>query len=300
MNELGAIGKPVEQSAKRQRARDYLETIGLTILIALFLKVFVIEAYRIPTESMENTLLAGDFLLVNKFIYGAKTPRYIPFTDIRIPYLSFPSLASPAYGDVVVFEFPRSPLDSERQETVNFVKRLVAMPGDTVQIIRKEVFVNGRKVFEPPHSIINTDRTQPMGYRDSRIFPRNSPFNSDNYGPVIVPAAGQVLHLNDEPRNEWLEVLAQEGQRVSFDPQGRVLLNGDVAETYRIKNDYYFVMGDNRDNSLDSRFWGFVPDELIIGEALMVYWSWDENLVKRGIMDRIKSIRWSRIGTIVH
>src|SRR5512135_1048617 len=130
------IQEPAEElTTKKRRAADLtraaLEIVALTLLAALFLKFFIVEAYRIPTSSMENTLMAGDFVLVNKFIYGARTPRYIPFTWIRLPHVQLPAVYPPRRGDIVVFEFPENNADRSPHEAVNYVKRCIALPGDT-------------------------------------------------------------------------------------------------------------------------------------------------------------------------
>ena len=182
---------------------------GRLLLVALacafVIKESVVEAYRIPSESMENTLLVGDFLLANKFIYGAR----IPFTDWHLP-----AVRQPRVGDVVVFRFP----EDQRK---SFVKRVVAVGGDTVELINKKVYVNGTKRNDEAFAI----------HFDQTIIPRGVGKQRDNFGPLVVP----------------------EGQ--------------------------YFVLGDNRDNSADSRYWGCVPRNLMVGKAQLIHWSWipDEN-----------------------
>jgi signal peptidase I len=184
-------------STARSNARDYIEAIAWAVVVTLVLRTFVIQAFRIPSESMCDTLLVGDFLFVNKLEYG---PR-IPFTHIRLP-----GLHAPRRGEVIVFQWPEDP-------TKDFIKRCVATGGETVRVKHKEVFVDGRKLTEPyvKHDIWSED---PAGYT-----PR------DNYAPPTV-APGQL-----------------------------------------------FMMGDNRDNSNDSRFWGTVPFELVKGRALFIYFS---------------------------
>lgn len=182
-----------------QTTLRYLRLAIVAFLLALIIKALFIEAYSIPSESMANTLLIGDFLLADKFSYG---PR-IPFTDIRLP-----AIRSPKVGDVVVFRFVENPGKS-------FIKRIVAKGGDEVQILDKVLYING-KVVDESHYAIHTD---------SIIIPFGTNQARDNFGPVQVPF----------------------GQ--------------------------FFLLGDNRDNSSDSRFWGTVPRDNIIGRAIMVHWS---------------------------
>lgn len=281
------------------RIREYVELLILTLLAALFLKFFVVEAYRIPTGSMENTLLTGDFVLVNKFIYGAQTPRYVPFTGIRLPSTRFPAITSPRRGDVVVFEFPGDHAGDNIHEVVNYVKRCIAVPGDTLTIANKIVFVNGHAVPLPYLGKSGRSIVYPRGFHDYRIFPRGAAFNEDNFGPIIIPRAGMKVNLTSDDVTEYWDLIEREGHIVSSTASSLVLIDGVPAETYTIKKDYYFMMGDNRDNSLDSRFWGFVPSDLIIGKAFMVYWSWDESASSAGFFSRFESTRWNRIGSIV-
>ncbi|MBM2840450.1 MAG: Signal peptidase [Bacteroidetes bacterium] len=281
------------------RMRDYVQILLITALAALFLKFFIIEAYRIPTSSMENTLLPGDLVLVNKFIYGAQTPRYVPFTNIRLPFVQLPAISSPHRGDVAVFEFPRSQTEGGSHEVVNFVKRCIALPGDTLAIVNRTVFVNGQAMQPPRFSKTERTLTYPRGFRDYRIFPRGSSFNEDNFGPVIIPKAGREIALTVQSMSEYADLIEQEGHTIAFRGSSEILIDGVLSQTYRVRKDYYFVMGDNRDNSMDSRFLGFVPSDLLIGKAFMIYWSWDESRSSSGFLQRLESIRWNRIGSIV-
>jgi signal peptidase I len=183
--------------ARKSQAREYVETVVSVLAIVLFLRAFVLQAFRIPSESMLDTLLVGDFLFVNKFEYGPK----IPFTHVRLP-----GLRSPRPGDVIVFQWPPDP-------SKDFIKRCVATGGQTVEVRHKEVWVDGQRRDEP--FVKHVDAAElPEGFS-----------NRDNYKPPTVP---------------------------------RVEL---------------FMMGDNRDNSLDSRFWGPVKMDLVKGRALFIYFS---------------------------
>ena len=186
-------------SKPRSIIREYVEAALWALIITLFLRAFVIQAFRIPSESMKDTLLVGDFLFVNKFEYGPK----IPFTHLRLP-----GLRQPRHGDVIVFQFPQDP-------SKDFIKRCVATGGQTLEIRNKQVSVDGGPLKEP-YAIHSDPTVKPAGYE-----------YRDNYGPYTVPA-------------------------------------GEL-----------FMMGDNRDNSNDSRYWGSLDMDLVKGRAMFIYWSWD-------------------------
>jgi len=184
---------------RRNQVREYVEAALWALVLTLFLRAFVIQAFRIPSESMLDTLLVGDFLFVNKFEYGPK----LPFTHIR-----FPGIRKPKTGDVIVFQYPQDP-------SKDYIKRCIATGGQTLEIRDKKVFVDGRALVEP--YVVHIDPTVRSAGYDYR----------DNY-----------------PR--------------------RTITPGEL-----------FMMGDNRDNSNDSRFWGTVAMDLVKGRAMFIYWSWD-------------------------
>lgn len=193
--------------------REWSEALVVALVLALIIRTFVIQAFKIPSGSMEDTLLVGDHLLVNKFVYGMQ----VPFSDRR-----FFEMRDPQRGDVIVFEFPEDQ-DKSWLERRDFIKRVVGVPGDRVEVLNKQVLVNGEPYVIPQEV-----------HKESNLV--NS---RDNLGPVTVPPGK------------------------------------------------YFVMGDNRDRSFDSRFWGFVPEENIKGLAFIKYWSWDS---------QEHWPRWNRIG----
>lgn len=267
------------------------------IAAALLLKAFVVEAFRIPSGSMANTLIEGDFLFVNKFIYGIKSPRYIPFTNIKIPRLHLPPFRHPRIGDVIVFVYPGDRDEVKPREIQSYIKRCMAVAGDTVEVVSKAVYVNGRQLANPEHIRLEPINSGPRGVPNPRIFPRGAPFNEDNYGPIRVPKVGDVIELTPENLDAWKVFIEREGHTV--ERQGRdILIDGRSATGYRVEQNYLFALGDNRDNSLDSRFWGFLPEENIVGQALIIYWSWNQNLPLASA-DKFRSVRWARIGTIV-
>jgi signal peptidase I len=195
----------------KSKTREYVESILWAVVLALIIRTCIVQSFKIPSGSMEDTLVIGDCLLVNKFIYGIR----VPFSDLRLP-----GFRVPQRGDVVVFKYPED-------RSKDFIKRLIGVPGDEIQVRDKRVYVNGTP-YQNPHEV----------HKDRQVLPRElAP--RDNFGPVRVPA------------------------------------------------DSYFVMGDNRDNSYDSRFWGFVPKTDVLGKAFIKYWSWDQS---RWLP------RWQRIG----
>jgi signal peptidase I len=201
-------------SNPKSKLREYIEAILLAILIAFFIRTFVIQAYKIPSGSMKPTLLIGDHILVSKFSYGIKLP-FIRSTVIPI--------GEPKRGDIVVFIYPED-------RSKDFIKRLIGVPGDTIEVRNKKILLNGLP-FDDAHGV----------HSDSIIIP-GSVQPRDNFGPVKVP-------------------------------------EGSI-----------FVMGDNRDESYDSRFWGFVNMKDVLGKALIIYWSWNQDEY---------GVRWSRISSIL-
>ncbi len=286
------------QISKKSIIREYLEVILITIFVAFGIKIFIMDAYRIPTGSMENTLIAGDYILVNKFIYGPGTPRTIPLTGIEIPHVRFPGFRKPDRGDVIVFKFPGDRDEIEPSANLNYIKRAVGLPGDTVEIRNRSVFVNGTAFPKLTTQRGSSRSLKPSGRNDLRIFPSGAPFNEDNYGPIYVPKQGDTLTINIENIKQWEVFLRRDGADVEVLPDGSITINGDITNRYGIQSNYYFTLGDNRDNSLDSRFWGFVPEENIIGQALLIYWSWHKDGTPNFVA-RFRNVRTDRIGTLI-
>lgn len=199
------------QPERKSAAREWTEAILIAAVLALFVRTFVVQAYKIPSGSMKDTLLIGDHLLVNKFLYGT----HIPFTDIKVL-----PIREPKRGDIIVFKYPEN-------ENLDYIKRVIGTPGDTVEVKDKHVFVNHTALVEP-YAV----------YRDMNIQSRRAG-PRDNFGPVEVP-------------------------------EHKLL-----------------VMGDNRDRSFDSRFWGFVDEAKVHGKAFIIYWSWNGDDTWA---------RWDRIG----
>ncbi len=296
---VGQTAQKKQKKAQKKRFRDSIEGLIFAIIAALLLKTFVVEAFRIPTGSMENTLLVGDFLLVNKFIYGSKSPQYLPFTDLSIPYFQLPPLRYPHRGDVVVFNWPGDRDEVKPPQPVDYIKRCIGTPGDTIQVVNRAVYVNGKLQPFPAGVKFDTYTILPKGYPNPQIFPEGSDFNEDNYGPVVVPKKGEIIHLDAADYIKWKIFIEREGNSCSL-RSGTVFVDDKPASEYTVKNNYYFMMGDNRENSLDSRFWGFVPFKNIVGEAMIVYWSWNPDIPIYDIFAKMGSVRWNRIGMIIH
>jgi signal peptidase I len=292
--------KPIR--TPQQKAKHFIETLLFAFIGAMLIKTFLLESSRIPTGSMENTILVGDFVLVNKVIYGSSSPRTIPFTDVRLPFFTTPSIREPRHDDVVVFEYPGDRDQFKPEEVLSYVKRCIGVPGDTIVIKDRVVFVNGKEAWRPPHIQYLNPLPLPADYVQPRIFPRGAQWNEDNYGPLYVPKKGDVIKLNINNVMQWKTILDRElEKRDAVTTEGRnVLINGKPVTSYTLQDDYYFMMGDNRDNSLDSRFWGFVPRRKIIGEALIIYWSWDPSVPWAHFFELLGSVRLNRIAKLIH
>ncbi len=205
--------------------REYVEAFAVALLIALVVRTFVIQAFKIPSSSMEDTLLVGDHIFVNKFVYG----YHIPYTRGRVA-----EFRKPVRGDIIVFVFPEDP-------SKDFIKRVVGIPGDIVEVRQKQLYVNGRPVEEPYTRYADGPAMNPFSTRD-RMPPRKVPAHQ------------------------------------------------------------YFVMGDNRDRSYDSRFWGFVSEDAIIGKALFIYFSvdWSQPVRWYEAWKYPRFVRWDRLGHMLH
>ena len=283
----------------REPFKDFLKDLAFVLISFFFLNSFVLASFEVPTGSMENEIMAGDFLFVNKFLYGGTTPRTIPFTNVRLPWFRVPAIRGVERGDVIVFEFPGQRDEVESSEFMFYLKRAVALNGDTVQVINRLLLVNGKPAPLPRNMKFNNLNAKPAGYADPKIFPRDAPFNEDNWGPCVVPRSGDRLELTPATYARWATFIGREGHRIRMDEHRRILIDGKEASSYTVERNYLFGMGDNRDNSLDGRFWGFIPDENIVGTPMIVYWSWDPDLPLTNIIAKIASIRLNRIGTII-
>lgn len=282
----------------KEKAKNAVRETGIVLGAFLVLNSFVLASFEVPTGSMENEIMTGDFLLVNKFVFGGTTPRTIPLTSIKIPAFKLPMWWPVEHGDVIVFIFPGQRDEVESPEFAYYLKRAMALAGDTLEIVNRVVYVNGKPAPLPRNIKFNSRNIQPRGYANPRIFPKGMPFNEDNYGPIVVPWQGQVIRLTAANFEQWKIFIAREGHQVER-VNSKIFIDGMETSTYTVERNYVFGMGDNRDNSLDSRFWGFIPEESIVGTPLIVYWSWDPDIPLFSIFDKLSTVRWNRIGTII-
>ena len=286
--------------SSRGFVREYGRIVLIALLVALFLKIFFVEAFGIPTPSMERTLLVGDFLFVNKFVYGIRTPRTIPLTAIRIPHLQFlPGYSSPDRGDVIVFEYPGSPSALRQPNVLNYVKRCIGLPGDTVELAGKRVFVNGMRQ-DNPESVTFSAFTMQQGDFEADVYPKGMNYNRDWWGPMVVPYHGMEIELTLDNIDQWRLFIEREGHSLRFTAEGAIQVDGTNSSTYVVESNYFFMLGDARDNSEDSRYWGFVPQENIIGRVMLIYWSWDSAIPFSSPFELLGSIRWERLFSLVH
>jgi signal peptidase I len=264
------------------------------------IKGFFIDFYKIPTGSMQKTLLIGDYIAINKFSYGISTPHNIPFTEIDIPHVDLVKIKKPEINDVIVFEFPGQLNEYGPPVPFNYVKRVIGRPGDTVEIKDRIVYVNKVPLSTPPGTVFKTEIIG-KGKKDPKLFSLGKNWNIDNYGPVRIPKRGDIIELTGENIGCWGMLINRELEKQTVSTEGSVITIGDTpVKNYTIRKDYYFVLGDNREDSMDSRYWGFVPSDAIIGKALIVYWSWDPFISIINANELYKSIKWNRIFKTIH
>ena len=280
---------------------DFWKNLFYAAIAALLIKTFLIETSRVPTGSMEQTIMVGDFLFVNKFIYGSSSPRNIPFTNVTLPYFQLPAISEPEKGDIIVFEYPGDRDVLQPTEILNYVKRCVGEPGDTIEIKNKVVYINGEELHRPSHIQYMMPKILPNSYTRPDIFPKGSGWNKDQYGPLVIPKKGDFVKLSPENIEIYRMMINRNyNKAVVSVNNNQIYIDGKVVEEYEIPQDYYFAMGDNRDDSADSRYWGFVPREKIIGEALMIYWSWNPSIPFSDFFKLLGSTRFNRIAKLVH
>ena len=380
------VEKPLK--AKKSPVREWFDSVLFAVIAATLIRFLTFEAYAIPTPSMENSLMVGDFLFVSKLHYGIRTPKtplQVPLTHqkiwgtnlpsystaIQLPIYRLPGFTHVKNGDVVVFNYPPPKAGEPAYPTdlkTNFIKRCIGIPGDKITIQQEQVYVNG-KLFPVParsettyfvkttevlderffrkYAIVNDFKSpegpfinwQPLetyndstktaslvGYRVNMseevrhkfesfdwvkgIEPMQEqaglaepgiygssvhPWNRDNFGPLTVPAKGVTIPINEQTIALYGTVIERyEGNpNVTVTPT-RIHLAGKPILTYTFKQDYYFMMGDNRHNSEDSRYWGFVPEDHIVGKAVFVWMSIDP--VPADIWHKI---RWSRLFRVI-
>jgi signal peptidase I len=286
-----------EERTTKSKILAFLKEFAIVFGAFLVLNNFVIASFLVPTGSMENEVMTGDLLFVNKFIYGGTSPRNIPFTNVRLPWFRIPGIRDVERGDVIVFVFPGYRDEVAPEDFTFYLKRCVGLPGDTVKVAARVLYVNGKPAELPRNMKFSYPRN--MGPQvDERLFPKGMPWSEENYGPIVVPFKGMDIQLNRESLRGWETFIRREGHTVGVE-NNSILIDGVAATSYTVQRDYLFGMGDHRDNSLDSRYWGFIPKENLVGTPLVVYWSWDTDIPIYNIFAKLGSVRLGRIGTII-
>lgn len=276
---------------------SWVKTVLGAIVVVMIINGAAVASFVVPTGSMENTVMTGDFLFVNKFLYGPTTPQLIPFLNIPLPFYKFPGFKEPEVGDIIVFIYPGDRDQVKSEEFVYYLKRCVGIAGDVIELKDKQLYINGKKFGLPEHG--KYDMNLPIYPGDQfRTFPPGKGYTRDNYGPIKVPKKGDVIDLNIQNIREWDVFISREGHEVTATAND-ILIDGKPTKTYTVERDYCFGMGDNRDNSLDSRYWGFIPYDNVIGTPMVVYWSWDPNIPLTKFVEKFSSLRLSRLGNII-
>ncbi len=245
---------------------------------------------------MENTLLPGDFIVVNKIAYEFSTPREIPIINFPIPNTKIFSIGKPDINNLVVFAFPKDFYRDSLMNNSKFIKRIVACPNDTLQIINKELFVNGEAIDLPLTIKYSDNDSRGAWVKEEDIYPPGCKWNRDNYGPIVVPSKGDTIRITPNNFDWWKSVIIMDYGERSLISEGSVItLNGKPIQEYVLTQDHYFVIGDNLDISMDSRYFGFVTDKMIIGEALFIYWSVNKSKMAPGPLGFLSAIRAERL-----
>jgi signal peptidase I len=284
-----------------KNVKRFLLEYGKLVLVLFIITSSIIQGSRVPTGSMETTIHIGDWIMLNKLAFNLTTPRNIPLTDIALPHTELIRWNDPKRGDIVVFEFPGNRDEIKNSKIENYVKRCIAVPHDTVVIHDKVLFVNGKEAPLPSHIQYERGFTLPEHYAEEGIFPKGTAQNGDNYGPIVVPKKGDIIKLNLDNIEQWRTFINREFLRdVVIVTNGKIFVDGKETTEYKVTDNYYFMMGDNRDNSLDCRYWGFVPRRNVVGKPLFVYWSWNPDIPFSDLFNLLASVRLERIGKIVY
>lgn len=375
----GKLGLLPEQ--KKTAVQEWTDAIVFAVVAATLIRWLIMEAYTIPTPSMENSLLVGDFLFVSKFHYGTRTtttPLQVPlthqkiwFTDIpsyvewiKLPQYRLPGISKVKRRDVVVFNIPPKELNEYKDYPVdlktNYIKRCVAIAGDTLQIRDRQVYVNGEAQENPPlmqysYIVVANDDINERILRKYKLYdyevvgrpgngvvyqmylteqlaaelrklnfirevkiatyngnegfgtrtektvepnifpdPKFFPWNGDFFGPIVIPRAGMTINIDEKSLAMYGSTIKQYDHNKDVKIEsGKLLIDGKEVTQYTFRQNYYFMMGDNRHNSLDSRYWGFVPEDHIVGKAFFIWLSIDRNA------DFINRIRWNRFFKLI-
>ena len=356
--------KEKKEKRKKSELRNWIEAIAFAVVAAHILRTFFIEAYTIPTSSMEKSMLIGDFLFVSKLAYGPRVPmtpvaiplmhHTIPGTNkksyseiLPIPYHRMKGLGEVKRNDCVVFNWPAEKLGRPVDKKENYVKRCVGIAGDKIEIVNGQLMVNDEPQNEPEgmkkqftykvktkgsglnpkilykkfditegsrgsnlneYNLFLTDKSL-LGLQQFKnvvsinqnidstsssseyYFPNNNTnkWNIDNYGPIVIPKKGSKVDLTIENLDLYKDIIQIYESNSLKILNNKIYINDSITNEYEFKMNYYWMMGDNRHNSADSRMWGFLPENHIVGKALFVWMSWDKN--GKGL----SKIRWERL-----
>ncbi|MFL2573679.1 MAG: signal peptidase I [Flavobacteriales bacterium] len=356
--------KEKKEKKKKSELRTWVEAIAFAVVAAHILRTFFIEAYTIPTSSMEKSMLIGDFLFVSKLAYGPRVPmtpvavplvhHTIPGTKkksyseiVKVPYHRMKGLGDIKRNDCVVFNWPAEKLNRPVDKKENYVKRCVGIAGDKIEIVNGQLMVNDEPQAEPEgmkkqftynvktkgsglnpkllykkfditegsrgsnmneYNLFLTDEaleglnefknvksiTQNIDttYNSPQYyFPNNNDhlWNIDNYGPILIPKKGSSIDLTMENLDLYKDIIEIYEENTLKISENNIYINDSLTSSYKFKMNYYWMMGDNRHNSADSRMWGFLPENHVVGKALFVWMSWDKN--GKGL----NKIRWDRL-----
>ncbi|MEQ8243326.1 signal peptidase I [Fulvivirga sp.] len=374
--------KKEKPEVKKSKAREWLDAITFAVIAATLIRWLIMEAFTIPTPSMEKSLLVGDFLFVSKFHYGTRTPAtplQVPLTHqkiwgteipsyvdwIQLPQYRLPGFTSIQQNDVVVFNVPPKSLNENIDYPIdlktNYIKRCVGLPGDVLKIEDKQIYINDKAIENPqemqfsylvfsknalsqrilddqdiPDSqVVSRDdngvvqlmyitsaqaealkklpfitevrpssnnpyrqfESYHKGELDNGIFP-NDPelfsWNADWYGPLTIPKEGATIKIDRASLATYGDAITlYEHNENAEIKDGKLFIDGKETAEYTFKQNYYFMMGDNRHNSLDSRYWGFVPEDHVVGKGFFIWLSLDPN---KGFFSRI---RWRRFFNLI-
>ncbi|WP_105013022.1 signal peptidase I [Salinibacter sp. 10B] len=325
-----------ETPREKGELRQWAEAFIVAFVVVLIIRTLFFDLFRIPTPSMEENLLVGDYLFVSKLHYGTRMPMSVgvPFTSIYMPGVSFPytrlgGFSEVQRGDPIVFNFP--PKEGPIDRKVHYIKRVIGMPGEKIAVRDKVVHVGERslplgrgmqqywsvrksdpryqiprnrmeeigisevkptqsattiRILATPaaarqvHSWSWVESVEPYIFRNSNygdlMYPSGRGYTPDNYGPVRIPKKGETITLTDKNWSVYKPVIVRYEERDARQmTDSTFAIEGERTTTYTFQQDYFFVMGDNRDNSEDSRFWGFVPMDHVVGKAIITYFSWD-------------------------
>jgi len=350
-----------KEKKKKSATREWVDALVFAVVAASLIRWLLLEPFTIPTASMEKSLLVGDFLFVSKMHYGTRVPKTViqmPLTHqkiwgtelksyadwIQLPYMRLPGFTSIKRNDVVVFNYPiefEYPVDLK----TNYIKRAIGIPGDTLEIRKGIVFVNGDYGFNPENMQFSYDvmtsrnlsndffaeyginpdsyytfsdgsgylvnatkesaaelskssaigsvklRLDPDDYGDPKLFADGSFFgwNKDNMGPIEIPYEGMTIPINKETMAKYAFTIEHfEGTTNVEVVNNELFIDGKKIDAYTFEQNYYFMMGDNRHDSLDSRYWGFVPEDHVVGKAWFLWLSLDKH------KSMFNKIRWNR------